>query len=381
MCIRAKAGPPPALDPPVLLHEQAAPFVREYRHIGAIIDDKLSFKPWLEHKRDVAKKIVGALTSVLANHRFSPNMRLRVFDGIVLGNVRCGIELFCDNKADIAMVQPAINAGLRTVFGVRPSAAVGPLLVESGIGSLAAISFAATMCLFNRACEKRTPIKLICHNPQVHNPCLTRKWCLSHCVRQQRRKYHAVRRLDLPVSSRDDLRKFVLARTLATSSRNDSTDRYPAAGFIQTAGFVHDPMFDQLRSRGVRLVAALRMNGLCTVRSALRIPGLLVNHPFAADGCIQCDGGITDVRPLAHLVLVCVSLRAARRQAGLDPLIDMPKEQDPQANDDAILTRLLGGASQGEAAPGQTWLGGDRTKHGFGTFTRSENSGQLSTTR
>ncbi|KAL2911920.1 hypothetical protein HK105_208584 [Polyrhizophydium stewartii] len=45
MCIRAKAGPPPALDPPVLLHEQAAPFVSEYRYLGAIIDDKLSFKP------------------------------------------------------------------------------------------------------------------------------------------------------------------------------------------------------------------------------------------------------------------------------------------------------------------------------------------------
>ncbi|KAL2911940.1 hypothetical protein HK105_208550, partial [Polyrhizophydium stewartii] len=119
--------------------------------------------------------------------------------------------------------------------------AVGPLLVESGIGSLAAISFAATMRLFDRACEKRTQIKLICHNPRVHNACHTRKWCLSRRIRQQRRNHHAVKRPDLPVSSRDDLRKFVLARTLATSSRNDSTDRCAAAGFIHTAGFVHDP--------------------------------------------------------------------------------------------------------------------------------------------
>ncbi|KAL2913167.1 hypothetical protein HK105_207286 [Polyrhizophydium stewartii] len=101
----------------------------------------------------------------------------------------------------------------------------------------------------NRACEKRTPFKPICHNPQVRSPCRTRKWYMSRLVRQ-RRDYHAVRRLDLPVSTRDDLCNFVLARTLATSSRNDSTDRYAAAGFIHTAGFVHDPMFDQPRSLG-----------------------------------------------------------------------------------------------------------------------------------
>ncbi|KAL2912994.1 hypothetical protein HK105_207449 [Polyrhizophydium stewartii] len=112
------------------------------------------------------------------------------------------------------------------------------------------------MRLFNRACEKRTPIKLICHNPQVYNLCRTRKWYLSRCIGQQRRNYHAVGRPDLPVSSRDDLRNFVLARTLATSSRNDSTNRYAAAGFIHTAGFVHDPMFDQPHLRGVRLTAS-----------------------------------------------------------------------------------------------------------------------------
>ncbi|KAL2915228.1 hypothetical protein HK105_205335 [Polyrhizophydium stewartii] len=231
--------------------------------------------------------------------------------------------------ASIAAFQHTVNKGLRMVFGVRPSTAAGSLLVESGIGSLAAISLAATMRLFNRTCEKRTSIKLICHNPQNHNPCRTCKWCLSRRVRQQRCNEHAVGRPDQPVSSRDDLHKFVLARTLTTSSRNDSTDRY-AAGFIHTASFVHDPMFDQPRSRGVRLVAALRMNGLWTARSALRIAGLLVNHPFAADRCILCNHSIDNVHPLAYLVDVCVSLRAARRHAGLNPLIDRAKEQDPR---------------------------------------------------
>ncbi|KAL2913995.1 hypothetical protein HK105_206435 [Polyrhizophydium stewartii] len=195
-------------------------------------------------------------------------------------------------KTGLSRVQPAINAGLRTIFGVRPSTAAGSLLVESGIGSPAAISFSATMRLFNRAWEKRILFKLICHNPRVHNACRTRKWYPSRCVKQQRRNYHAVGRPDVPVSSREDLREFVLARTLTMSSRNDSADRYAAARFVHTAGFVHDPMFDQPRSRGVRLVAALRMNGLWTARSALRIAGQLVNHPFAADRCILCNNGI-----------------------------------------------------------------------------------------
>ncbi|KAL2915796.1 hypothetical protein HK105_204743 [Polyrhizophydium stewartii] len=211
---------------------------------------------------------------------------------------------------------------------------------------------------YSVGCKKRTPIKPICHNPQVRNPCRTRKWCLSRCVRQQRRNNHAVGRPDLLVFSRDDLCKFVLARTLATSSRSDSTDRYAAVCFIHTAGFVPDSMFDHPRSRSVRLVAALRKNSLWTARSVLRIPGLHVNHPFAADRCILCNNGIDNVHPLAHLVIVCVSVRAARRQAGLNPLIDRAREQDPKAKDDTILTRLLGEASQGEAAAGHTWIGG-----------------------
>ncbi|KAL2913981.1 hypothetical protein HK105_206572 [Polyrhizophydium stewartii] len=127
-------------------------------------------------------------------------------------------------KTMIACADEIDVLGLYMIFGVCRATAAGPLLVESDVRSLAAISFAAMMRLFNHACEKRTPIKLICHNPQVHNPCRTRKWYLSRCIGQQRRNYHAVGRPDLLVSSRDDLRNFVLARTLATSSRNDSTN-------------------------------------------------------------------------------------------------------------------------------------------------------------
>nr|KAJ3419870.1 hypothetical protein HK105_006410 [Polyrhizophydium stewartii] len=136
-------------------------------------------------------------------------------------------------------------------------------------------------------------------------------------------------------------------------------------------------MLDHPRLRGVHLVAALRMNGLWTARSALRIAGLLDNHPFAADRFILCNHGIDDVHPLAHLVIVCVSVRAARRQAGLNPLIDSAQEQDPQANDDTILTRLLGGASQGEAAPGQIWLRVTNSFASFGAWRPSQKKANI----
>ncbi|KAL2911202.1 hypothetical protein HK105_209331 [Polyrhizophydium stewartii] len=141
MCIRANASPPPALGSPVLLHEQAVPFVREYRYLGAIIDDKLSFKPWLEHKRRAALNAVHALALVLANRRFS------VFAGM---------------KTGLSRVQPAINKGLRMIFGIRRSTAVGRLLVKSGVPLPSALSLVATVRLLDRAAHKRMFVRLIC---------------------------------------------------------------------------------------------------------------------------------------------------------------------------------------------------------------------------
>ncbi|KAL2912242.1 hypothetical protein HK105_208233 [Polyrhizophydium stewartii] len=141
MCIRANASPPPALGSPMLLHEQAVPFVREYRYLGAIIDGKLSFKPWLEHKRRAVLNAMHALAPVLANRRFS------VFAGM---------------KTGLSRVQPAINKGVRMIFGVRPSTAVGPLLVESGVPLLSALSHVVTVRLLDRAVHKRMFVRLIC---------------------------------------------------------------------------------------------------------------------------------------------------------------------------------------------------------------------------
>ncbi|KAL2919862.1 hypothetical protein HK105_200779 [Polyrhizophydium stewartii] len=299
MCIRAKAGPPPALDPPVLLHEQAVPFVSEYRCLGAIIDDKLSFKPWLEHKRAAVFNAVHALAPVLANRRFSVRMRHRVFVAVVLGIARYGIEVFAGMKTGLSRVQPAINKGVRMIFGVRPSTAVGPLLVESGVPLLSVLSHVATVRLLDRAVHKRTFVRLICSgdvNPvrRIVNgvPRVAGKMYWS---RRAKKLHNDLRQAGVTLNDADTRSGFARVRTLAALTTNRASQRYQAAGFSLTSGSFTQPLFDQPRSRGTRLLAALRMDGLWTARTALRVQGLLVHHPFNLRDCILCNENIADL--------------------------------------------------------------------------------------
>ncbi|KAL2919436.1 hypothetical protein HK105_201081 [Polyrhizophydium stewartii] len=127
---------------------------------------------------------------------------------------------------------------------------------------------------------------------------------------------------------------------------NRATQRYQAAGFSLTSGFFTQPLFDQPRSRGTRLLAALRMDGLWTARSALRIPGLLVHHPFNLRDCILCNENIADVRTFAHLVIDCNHLAHIRRDAELGPFIVLARQcLGTQAALEDIYTWLLGGAT------------------------------------
>ncbi|KAL2911614.1 hypothetical protein HK105_208915 [Polyrhizophydium stewartii] len=139
---------------------------------------------------------------------------------------------------------------------------------------------------------------------------------------------------------------FARVRTLAALTTNRATQHYQAAGFSLTSGFFTQPLFDQPRSRGTRLLAALRMDGLWTARTALRIQGLLVHHPFNLRDCILCNANIADVRTFAHLVIDCVSLARIRHDAELEPFIDLARRRlgAPAALED-IDTWLLGGAT------------------------------------
>ncbi|KAL2920281.1 hypothetical protein HK105_200353 [Polyrhizophydium stewartii] len=301
---------------------------------------------WAYHRNAA----VHALAPVLANRRFSVRMRHRVFVAVVLGIARYGIEVFAGMKTGLSRVQPAINKGVRMIFGVRPSTAVGPLLVESGVPLLSVLSHVATVRLLDRAVHKRTFVRLICSgdvNPvrRIVNgvPRVAGKMYWS---RRAKKLHNDLTQAGVTLNDADTRSGFARVRTLAALTTNRASHRYQAAGFSLTSGFFTQPLFDQPRSRGTRLLAALRMDGLWTARTALRIPGLLVNHPFNLRDCILCNENIADVRTFAHLVIDCDSLAHIRRDAELGPFIVLARQcLGTQAALEDIYTWLLGGAT------------------------------------
>ncbi|KAH6573194.1 hypothetical protein BASA60_006149 [Batrachochytrium salamandrivorans] len=66
------------------------------------------------------------------------------------------------NKSGCAPLQTTINKGIRLFTGARLSTAIGPLLVETGIGSLLTRSLVSRVRLLERSVTKKTPINAIC---------------------------------------------------------------------------------------------------------------------------------------------------------------------------------------------------------------------------
>ncbi|KAH6582595.1 hypothetical protein BASA60_001840 [Batrachochytrium salamandrivorans] len=74
-----------------------------------------------------------------------------------------GLELVGGNKSHLAPLQTTINKGIRLFTGARLSTAIGPLLVETGIGSLLTRSLVSRVRLLERSVTKRKhPINAIC---------------------------------------------------------------------------------------------------------------------------------------------------------------------------------------------------------------------------
>ncbi|KAH9271088.1 hypothetical protein BASA83_006630 [Batrachochytrium salamandrivorans] len=128
----------PRLDNPldIRLHGQLVSRVESYKYLGVLIDSKLDHSAWLKQKRSALEHTISALHPVLANHQLTVNYRSRIFSAVVMGKAYYGLELVGGNKSHLAPLQTTINKGIRLFTGARLSTAIGPLLVETGIGSL-----------------------------------------------------------------------------------------------------------------------------------------------------------------------------------------------------------------------------------------------------
>ncbi|KAH6572597.1 hypothetical protein BASA60_006566 [Batrachochytrium salamandrivorans] len=154
----------PRLDSPldIRLHGQLVSRVESYKYLGVLIDSKLDHSACLKQKRSALEHTISALHPVLANHRLTVNYRSRIFSAVVMGKAYYGLELVGGNKSHLAPLQTTINKGIRLFTGARLSTAIGPLLVETGIGSLLTRSLVSRVRLLERSVTKRTPINAIC---------------------------------------------------------------------------------------------------------------------------------------------------------------------------------------------------------------------------
>ncbi|KAH9249209.1 hypothetical protein BASA81_013058 [Batrachochytrium salamandrivorans] len=147
----------PRLDTPldIRLHGQLVSRVESYKYLGVLIDSKLDHSAWLKQKRSALENTISALHPVLANHQLTVNYRSRIFSAVVMGKAYYGLELVGGNKSHLAPLQTTINQGIRLFTGARLSTAIGPLLVETGIGSLLTRSLVSRVRLLERSVTKK----------------------------------------------------------------------------------------------------------------------------------------------------------------------------------------------------------------------------------
>ncbi|KAH6583182.1 hypothetical protein BASA60_001586 [Batrachochytrium salamandrivorans] len=361
----------PRLDNPldIRLHGQLVSRVESYKYLGVLIDSKLDHSAWLKQKRSALEHTISALHPVLANHQLTVNYRSRIFSAVVMGKAYYGLELVGGNKSHLAPLQTTINKGIRLFTGARLSTAIGPLLVETGIGSLLTRSLVSRVRLLERSVTKRTPINAICSG--TDNDVFTlnvqgqlvrsQRWFWSRRTKQLYRNRYWLTPQVRPKTVKQR-HSFALMETLRTCGDSASLQKYVTRQLLDTAGFFKDPSFDQSRAHGTRYLMLARMDALWTARKAIQIGILVDTHPFSVDHCILCDQQLLSTS-IAHLVVECEQVTGHRIQSGLVPAIQksrlrlLGRALDPGVEN--VYTWLRGGVLNGEADLDQRWLDGD----------------------
>ncbi|KAH6566709.1 hypothetical protein BASA62_006546 [Batrachochytrium salamandrivorans] len=342
----------PRLDNPldIRLHGQLVSRVESYKYLGVLIDSKLDHSAWLKQKRSALEHTILALHPVLANHQLTVNYRSRIFSAVVMGKAYYELELVGGNKSHLAPLQTTINKGIRLFTGARLSTAIGPLLVETGIGSLLTRSLVSRVRLLERSVTKRTPINAICSGTDndvftlnvqgqlVRSQC----WFWSRRTKQLYRNRYWLTPQVRPKTVKQR-HSFALMETLQTCGDSASLQKY---------------------------LMLARMDALWTARKAIQIGILVDTHPFSVDHCILCDQQLLSTS-IAHLVVECEQVTGHRIQSGLVPAIQksrlrlLGRALDPGVEN--VYTWLRGGVLNGEADLDQRWLDGTVEHESMGT--------------
>ncbi|KAH6571891.1 hypothetical protein BASA60_006935 [Batrachochytrium salamandrivorans] len=280
-------------------------------------------------------------------------------------------------SSHLAPLQTTINKGIRLFTGARLSTAIGPLLVETGIGSLLTRSLVSRVRLLERSVTKRTPINAICSG--TDNDVFTlnvqgqlvrsQRWFWSRRTKQlYRNRYWA----DTTSQTKDSQATTLVCSDGDSTTCGDSASlqKYVTRQLLDTSGFFKDPSFDQSRAHGTRYLMLARMDALWTARKAIQIGILVDTHPFSVDHCILCDQQLLSTS-IAHLVVECEQVTGHRIQSGLVPAIQksrlrlLGRALDPGVEN--VYTWLRGGVLNGEADLDQRWLDGTVEHESMGT--------------
>ncbi|KAH9276022.1 hypothetical protein BASA83_001295 [Batrachochytrium salamandrivorans] len=171
------------------------------------------------------------------------------------GKAYYGLELVGGNKSNLAPLQTTINKGIRLFTGARLSTAIGPLLVETGIGSLLICSLVSRVRLLERSVTKRTPINAICSG--TDNDVFTlniqgqlvrsQRWFWSRRTKQLYRNRYWLTPQIRPKTVKQR-HSFALVETLRTCRDSASLQKYVTRQLLDTSGFFKDSSFDQSRA-------------------------------------------------------------------------------------------------------------------------------------
>ncbi|KAH6568304.1 hypothetical protein BASA60_008715 [Batrachochytrium salamandrivorans] len=319
--------------------------VESYKYIGVLIDSKLDHSAWLKQNGLHSSTPFRLFIPVLANHQLTVNYRSRIFSAVVMGKAYYGLELVGGNKSHLAPLQTTINKGIRLFTGARLSTAIGPLLVETGIGSLLTRSLVSRVRLLERSVTKRTPINAICSG--TDNDVFTlnvqgqlvrsQRWFWSRRTKQLYRNRYWLTPQVRPKTVKQR-HSFALMETLRTCGDSASLQKYVTRQLLDTSGFFKDPSFDQSRAHGTRYLMLARMDALWTARKAIQIGILVDTHPFSS--------GLVPAIQKSRLRLL---------GRALDPGVEN------------VYTWLRGGVLNGEADLDQRWLDGTVEHESMGT--------------
>ncbi|KAH9269738.1 hypothetical protein BASA83_008210 [Batrachochytrium salamandrivorans] len=319
-------------------------------HLAPRLDNPLDIRlhgQLLKQKRSALEHTISALHPVLANHQLTVNYRSRIFSAVVMGKAYYGLELVGGNKSHLAPLQKTINKGIRLFTGARLSTAIGPLLVETRIGSLLTRSLVSrTMTCFTlnvQGAVGKIPALVMVSSDQT----AVQEQILADTTGQT---------------------KDSQATTLVCID-GDSTNMWglciaPKVCHSTIIGHfwvLQGSQFQSIASTWHKISDACAHGCTLDSKKAIQIGILVDTHPFSVDRCILCDQQLLSTS-IAYFVVECEQVTGHRIQSGLAPAIQKSRlrllGRGTRSGVENVYTWLRGGVLNGEADLDQRgWTG------------------------